>query len=127
VRRLLVFLRVLLLEPFDTPFGIDDLLRAGKKRMAIGADIDTDVADGTPRFERIAARAMDCGFSINWMNTLLHGLDHSLPKPTVHSACTALGKKSPLYPKREGRNKRRLAIHRLQEFLISFGATDFVH
>ena len=32
---LLVFLRVLFLEPFNTPFGINDLLRPREKRMAV--------------------------------------------------------------------------------------------
>ncbi len=40
--------------------------------MATGTDIDADVADGGPRLERIPTGAMDCGFPIDWMNTLLH-------------------------------------------------------
>ena len=32
---LLVFLRVLLLEPFNAPFGVDNLLRPREKRMTV--------------------------------------------------------------------------------------------
>lgn len=32
---LLAFLRVLLLKPFNAPFGINDLLRPRKKRMTV--------------------------------------------------------------------------------------------
>lgn len=42
---LLTFLRVLLLEPLNPSFRIDNLLRSGEERMAIGTDIDTDVTN----------------------------------------------------------------------------------
>src|SRR5438094_872790 len=69
---LLALLRVLLLEPFDPSFGIDDLLRASKKRMAARANIDVDISDGRSGFIAVAAGAMHSGFPIQRMNTLLH-------------------------------------------------------
>ena len=71
---LLALLRVLLLKPLHSSFRIDDLLRSGKERMAIRANVDTDVTDRRTGLERITARAVNGRLSINWMNTLLHDL-----------------------------------------------------
>src|SRR6476469_6331352 len=70
--RLLALLRVLFLEPLDPTFGIDDLLRAGKKGMAAGANIDVDVPDGRSGLVAVAAGAMHRRLSIQRMNALLH-------------------------------------------------------
>jgi hypothetical protein len=73
---LLALFRVLFLEPFDTPFGIDDFLRPGKEWVAIRANIDIDIADGRARFELVPTGAMDCGFPVDRVNPFFH--DHRL-------------------------------------------------
>src|SRR6478672_6110644 len=70
--RLLALLRVFLLKPLDPPFSVDDLLRAGKKGMATGANIDVDVPDGGSGLVAVTAGAMDRRLSIQRMNALFH-------------------------------------------------------
>ena len=70
--RLLALLRVLLLEPLDPSFGVDDLLRAGKKGMAAGANVDVDVPDRGSGLVAVAAGAMHRRLAIERMNALFH-------------------------------------------------------
>src|SRR6185437_1409338 len=71
---LLTLLRVLLFEPLNASFSIDDLLCTGEERMAIGADIDADVTDGGTCLKRIPAGAVNRRLAVYRMNTLLHDL-----------------------------------------------------
>jgi hypothetical protein len=40
--------------------------------MTTSTDIDIDIPNGRPGFEGMAARAVNNGFPINWMNAFLH-------------------------------------------------------
>ena len=50
---------VLLHELLDSSLGIDELLLAGKERVAVGADLHMDVRFGRARVDRIATGADD--------------------------------------------------------------------
>ena len=67
------FLAVALVEAIDTSCGIDQLLFAGKERVASGADFDVQVAlFRRARLERLAARAGNCDIDVFWMNSWFH-------------------------------------------------------
>ena len=63
---------VALLEAIHTSAGIDQLLLAGKERMALGTDINAKVFLGGRRLDNFAACATDRGRLILGMNTLFH-------------------------------------------------------
>ena len=52
--------------------GIDEFLFAGEKRMAGGADTDSNVAPGRAGVIHRAARANDVGLVILWVNACFH-------------------------------------------------------
>ena len=52
--------------------GVDKLLFAGEKRMAGGADTDSNVAPGRAGVIHRAARANDVGLVIFWMDACFH-------------------------------------------------------
>jgi hypothetical protein len=64
--------RVSAREFFDAPGGIDELLLAGKERMARRADADLDVAPRRARMVRGAASAVDRRFDVIGMNICFH-------------------------------------------------------
>src|SRR5215813_6354788 len=70
--KLLGFFRVLLLKPFNAPFGINDLLRPSKKWMTVRTNIDIDIATRRPGLIFVAACTMHRDLPIHGMNTLLH-------------------------------------------------------
>ena len=61
-------------ELFDSTAGINELLLAGKERMALGADIDGNNVGllGSARFKGIAARTDNCRFSVLGMDGFFH-------------------------------------------------------
>ena len=59
-------------EFFDATGGVDEFLLAGEKRMAGGADTDSNVAPGRAGVIHRAARANDVGLVILWMNACFH-------------------------------------------------------
>src|SRR5262245_19854574 len=65
-------LRVFLLESFDATRGIDQLLFAGEKRMAIRANFNVDLFFGRTRRARGAAGAHDLTFDVFGMNAFFH-------------------------------------------------------
>src|SRR5690348_6658330 len=67
---------VFLLEALDAAGGVDEFLLAGEKRMAAGADFDTQhvALDGGTSLEGMAASAMDGHFVIVGVNTGFHGI-----------------------------------------------------
>jgi hypothetical protein len=68
-----IALGVLASETLHATCGIEQLLLAGEKRMAIGADFHMEVAlVGRPRRETIAARAQNADFVVRGMNGCLH-------------------------------------------------------
>jgi hypothetical protein len=72
-KQLLRLLGVPLLEPFNAARGIDKLLRAGKERMALGADADTHVFSRGTRLENVPARAVNHRVNVFWMYLGFHG------------------------------------------------------
>ena len=117
---LLALLRVLLLESLDSSFGINDLLRAGEKRMTTGANIDVDVPDGGSGFIAVAAGAMHCRLSIQRMNALFH-----VPTPGITAFAFAYSKARHFTLSRSA--DTRSAVHGLQELLIGLRAMHLVH
>src|SRR5262245_36126671 len=72
------FLAIALVEAIDASRGVDQLLFAGKERVASGADFDVQIALlGRARLERLAASAGNCDIDVFWMNSWFH-FDHSL-------------------------------------------------
>ena len=61
-----------LLESVNTSAGINELLLAGKERMAVGANIHTKILFGGGSLERSAASALYHGGLIVGMDSLLH-------------------------------------------------------
>src|ERR1035437_1396760 len=72
-KQLLRLLRVPLLEAFNAARGIDELLRAGKEGMALGADADTHVFSRGTRLENVPARAVNHRINVFWMYLGFHG------------------------------------------------------
>ena len=65
---------VLFGEAFDAAGGVNQLLFAGKERVAIGADFDVEAVafDGRASLEIVATGAVDCDGVIVGMNTGFH-------------------------------------------------------
>lgn len=63
------------LEPIDTTSSVDDLLLAGAgiKWMAVGADVDVEVASRAARDDLVAARTRDGGIRILRVTGVFHG------------------------------------------------------
>ena len=73
IRILFVVLHtVTLLESVYTSAGINELLFAGEKRMAFGANFNTDILFSGTRRNNLAARTRDRGLVILGMDTLFH-------------------------------------------------------
>ena len=67
------FLAIALVEAIDASCGVDQLLLAGKERVASGADFNVQVALlGRARRERLAASAGNCDIDVFWMNSWFH-------------------------------------------------------
>ena len=67
-------LLILLLEPVDAAFGVDQLLLPCKERVAGGANFDADVAlMSRARLERVPASADDVDFFVGGVNSSFHG------------------------------------------------------
>ena len=68
------FIGVLLLEALDAARGIDQLLLAGKERVAIGADFDADhfAFERGAGLKRIAAGAMHLHGMVIGMDSFFH-------------------------------------------------------
>src|SRR5215510_10570227 len=62
----------LLVEPLDAALGVDQLLPAGEKRMAGGADFKVQLRLGRARLERIAAGAADLDLFVLGVNPFFH-------------------------------------------------------
>jgi hypothetical protein len=75
-------------KSFNTPGRIHQFLFAGKKRMALGANFNTDVLAGRADFHDIATGAFDVGFRILRMNIRFHffqpPIKHSLIQETFY-------------------------------------------
>src|SRR3954469_17818099 len=67
-------------ESFDPPGGVDELLLAGEKRVAVAADVDVQLGLRTARGERIPARAVHAARLITRMNLCFHV---NAPRPVV--------------------------------------------
>ena len=67
------FLAIALVEAVDASSGIDQLLLAGKERVASGTNFDVQVTFlGRARLERLAARAGDGNINVFWVNSWFH-------------------------------------------------------
>ena len=67
------FLAVALVEAVDASCGIDQLLLAGKERVASGTNFDVQVTFlGRASLERLAARAGDGDINVFWVNSWFH-------------------------------------------------------
>jgi hypothetical protein len=76
------FLAIALVEAIDASGGVDQLLLAGKERVASGADFDVQVAlFGRARLERLAASAGNCDIDVFWMNSWFHFFRLSIDGP----------------------------------------------
>ena len=67
---------ITLLESVNTSAGINELLLAGKERMAIGADIYTKVFGGGSGLKGSAAGTLNNGGLVVGMDSLLHNIFH---------------------------------------------------
>ena len=61
-----------LLETVNTSTGINQLLLAGKERMALGADFNLQFGLDRPRLKRLTAYATDDGLAIFGMDLFFH-------------------------------------------------------
>lgn len=79
---------VLTLEAFHPPGGVDELLFAREKRMAVRADLYSHEIRfiSRARFERTAAGAMNRYFMIIRVDTGFHA--YSLPQAVLHGSPT---------------------------------------
>ena len=59
-------------EFFHTPGSVDEFLFASEKRMAGGADADSNISFGRTSVINRATRANHIGLLIIWMNVRLH-------------------------------------------------------
>ena len=67
------FLAVALVEAVDASGGIDQLLLAGKERVASGTNFNVQVTFlGGASFEGLAARAGDVNLDVFWVNSWFH-------------------------------------------------------
>jgi len=67
------FLAIALVEAIDASCGIDQLLLAGKERVASGTNFDVQVTFlGGASVERLAARAGDGNINVFWVNSWFH-------------------------------------------------------
>ena len=67
------FLAIALVEANDASCGIDQLLLAGKERVASGTNFDVQVTFlGGASLERLAARAGDGNINVFWVNSWFH-------------------------------------------------------
>ena len=67
------FLAIALVEAIDASGGIDQLLLAGKERVASGTNFDVQVTFlGRARLERFTARAGDGNINVFWVNSWFH-------------------------------------------------------
>jgi hypothetical protein len=80
---------VLLLELFYTAAAIDELLLTREERMALCADVETNLVLGGLRHERVAAGAGYLAVLISGMDTFLHRF---APPYYQNIYCTALMK-----------------------------------
>ena len=69
---------VTLVELLDTSTSCDITLTAGEERMALGANINSQLSLGGAGSKSIAAAADNLCLEILWMNTVLHYLYTSL-------------------------------------------------
>ena len=69
------FLAIALVEAVHASGGIDQLLLAGKERVASGTNFDVQVTFlGGASLERLAARAGDGDINVFWVNSWFHML-----------------------------------------------------
>ena len=61
-----------LVEAIDTTTGVNQLLLAGIERVALGADLDTDLLLGGASGKDVTAVATDRGLFVVGMDTFLH-------------------------------------------------------
>ena len=67
------FLAIALVEAIDASGGIDQLLLAGKERVASGTNFNVQVTFlGGASFECLAARAGDGDINVFWVNSWFH-------------------------------------------------------
>ena len=67
------FLAITLVEAIDASCGIDQLLLAGKERVASGTNFNVQVTFlGGASVERLAARAGDGNINVFWVNSWFH-------------------------------------------------------
>src|SRR4029453_12067428 len=59
-------------ETLDAAGGVDELLLAREERVALGADLETQVLARRPGHELLAASAADGHFLVFGMDALLH-------------------------------------------------------
>ena len=72
--RTLGFFGVPFREPFDAACGIDELFVAGKKRMTLGTDLDTDILFRRTGMDNLPTRAGDRRDLIGRMQIGFHGI-----------------------------------------------------
>ena len=76
------FLAIALVEAIDASGGIDQLLLAGKERVASGTNFDVQVTFlGGASLERLAARAGDGDINVFWVNSWFHMITLSRRRP----------------------------------------------
>ena len=76
------FLAVALVEAVDASGGIDQLLLAGKERVASGTNFDVQVTFfGGASLELLAARAGDGDIIVFWVNSWFHLITLSRRRP----------------------------------------------
>ena len=63
---------VFLAESFNSACRVHQFLLAGKERMALGADLNTDVFLGRAHLYDVSASALNIGFSILRVNIWFH-------------------------------------------------------
>jgi hypothetical protein len=70
--RLVLKFLILFTKTFNTPCCVNQLLFAGKKRMAFGAYFNTDIGLGRTDLYLVATRTPYAGISVVRMNAVFH-------------------------------------------------------
>ena len=76
---------VFLLEPLDSPGGVDEFLLAGVERMAHRADFRVDFLRRAAGLESVPTAAMDYDFIVFWMYPFFHNKTFKISKNKIIS------------------------------------------
>src|ERR1041384_716861 len=118
------FLAIALVEAVHASGGIDQLLLAGKERVASGTNFDVQVTFlGGASLERLAARAGDGDINVFWVNSWFHMLTLSRQPPGRDFKRDIVAETSCFTQRHKGKTPtHKDRVHRLRAFVYSLCA-----